>query len=414
MSQHASDALHILHLIDLRKVGGVETMFCDFIRQSTVQGVTPNPVRHSVLMDHRAIAAPLQPRLAPLPALTLQEIKRLSFLKLPNRPKLFRAWNRLRMIRDLKPDIILIWNQFTEWHLSEKQVKRYLPCPVIYYEHGMSWYQHRPKLPRRFFQHVDRCIAVSHAAKRMLELKHKVSVPIEVEFNAPRLLPLRQQPKHLQPGQPLIFGSAGRMVPLKCLGLLLFTVQELNQHGLPCHCYIAGDGPEKGALEQMIQQLDLSEQVTLLGHVEDMAAFYRQLDVYICPSMHETGPLAALEAGAYGLPTITSYVDGLPEVVLHEQTGLCLSPELSVTQYAALTDASTAFAPVVYRPDLDTLTAPSMLSPQQIAQALLALYQAPERYTKMSAAALQHAANSRTFAELSSALLQRLHTLAGR
>lgn len=410
MSRSLSDTLHILHLIDLRKVGGVETMFCDFVRQPAASGT----VRHSVLMEHAAIAAPLQPRLATQPALQLQDIKHLSLLKLPNRPKLFRAWNRLRMIRDIQPDVILVWNQFTEWHLSAKQVQCYLPCPVVYYEHGMSWYQHRPTLPQRFFAHVDHCIAVSHAAQRMLELKHKVSVPIDVEFNAPRLLPTLQSSKPLQFGKPLIFGSAGRMVPLKCLGLLLFAVAELNKLGKPCHCYIAGDGPEKNYLEHTITTLGIGEQVTLLGHVDDMASFYRQLDVYVCPSMHETGPLAALEAGAYGLPTITSYVDGLPEVVIHEHTGLCLSPELSVEQYATLTGASTAFSPLVYRPDLDCLTEPTMLSPQQIAQALLHLSENPQCYAKMSRAAQQHAQSSRSFADLSAALLQRLRALADR
>lgn len=384
MSRTPSDTLHILHLIDLRKVGGVETMFCDFVRQPAALGA----VRHSVLMDHAAIAAPLQPRLATQAALQVQNIKRLSFLKLPNRPKLFRAWNRLRMIRDMQPDVILVWNQFTEWHLSAKQVQR-------------------------FFAHVDHCIAVSHAAKRMLELKHKISVPIDVEFNAPRLLPAMQPTKPLQPGKPLIFGSAGRMVPLKCLGLLLFTIVELNKLGKPCHCYIAGDGPERNYLEQTIAALGISEQVTLLGHVDDMASFYRQLDVYVCPSMHETGPLAALEAGAYGLPTITSYVDGLPEVVLHERTGLCLSPELSVEQYAELTGASTAFSPLVYRPDLDCLTAPTMLAPQQIAQAVLHLCENPQRYAEMSRAAQQHAKNSRNFADLSHTLVHYLSKTSG-
>lgn len=90
------------------------------------------------------------------------------------------------------------------------------------------------------------------------------------------------------------------MVPLKCLGLLLFTIVELNKLGKPCHCYIAGDGPERNYLEQTIAALGISEQVTLLGHIDDMASFYRQLDVYVCPSMHETGPLAALEAELMG------------------------------------------------------------------------------------------------------------------
>ncbi|MGL5419564.1 MAG: hypothetical protein ACRDA9_09050 [Plesiomonas shigelloides] len=150
-----------MHLIDLRKVGGVETMFCDFVRQPT----------------------------APDAALQVQNIKRLSFLKLSNRPKLFRAWNRLRMIHDIQPDVILVWHQFTELHLSAKQVQCYLPFPVVYYEHVIT-------LPQHFFAHVDHFIAVSHAAKRMLEIKHKISVPIDVEFNAPTMLAPQQHAKN--------------------------------------------------------------------------------------------------------------------------------------------------------------------------------------------------------------------------
>ncbi|WP_370560051.1 glycosyltransferase [Edwardsiella tarda] len=50
-----------------------------------------------------------------------------------------------------------------------------------------------------------------------------------------------------------------------------------------------------------------------------------RLDLF--PSMHETASLAALEAGTDGVPTITSNIDGLPETVRHQHTGLCLPPQ---------------------------------------------------------------------------------------
>ncbi|MGL5344211.1 MAG: glycosyltransferase [Plesiomonas sp.] len=409
MSKTIPETLHILHLIDLRKVGGVETMFCDFIRHEPDNDYK---IIHSVLMDHDVIALPLQPRLTQVNSLSLKSIKYIHNLKLPNRPKLFRTWNRLRLIKNKKPDIILIWNQFTEWHLSYKSVCHFLSCPVVYYEHGMSWYQHQVTLPVRFFEHVDYCIAVSQAAKRMLQIKHSVNIPIDVELNAPRILPTEYEAKIPHKNKPLIFGSAGRLVPLKCLGLLIFTVKILNELNIPCHCYIAGDGPEKAYLEQTIQNLGISEQITLLGHIDDMSTFYQMLDIYICPSMHETGPLTALEAGAYGLPTITSYIDGLPEIVQHGITGLCLQPELTIEQYAVMTSASTHFSPLIYRPDQDQLTPPTMLSPQQIAEALIRLYHDPQSYTQMSAAALQQAKTNRNFHMLSESLLKRLRNIA--
>ncbi len=135
MTDSQAKTFRLIHLIDLRKVGGVETMFCDFLRYATQ--AYPH-IQHTLIMEHSGIANALHPRLQGLQQVSIQTIKRCGSFSLPNRPKLFRAWNRLRLIRDSAPDIVLIWNQFTEWHLSGSRTARYLRCPVVYYEHGMS------------------------------------------------------------------------------------------------------------------------------------------------------------------------------------------------------------------------------------------------------------------------------------
>ncbi|QPR28771.1 glycosyltransferase [Edwardsiella hoshinae] len=411
MNNNSSMAYHIVHLIDLRNVGGVETMFCDFLRYATQ--AYPH-MQHTLVMEHQDIAAALRPRLQGLPQVHLRPIKRYGRFNLPNRPKFFRAWNRLHIIHQSHPDVILIWNQFTEWHLSSAYTARYLAsCPVVYYEHGMSWYQHTPSLPTRFFAQVTHCLAVSHACKRMLELKHHVSQPIDIEFNAPRQLPLSHATKPIRTvGQPIIFGSAGRLVPLKCLGLLLLTSQELQRRAIPHHCYIAGVGKEADYLARLRATLKVEKNTTLMGFVSNMDIFYKQLDLYLCPSMHETASLTALEAGTYGIPTITSNIDGLPETVRHQHTGLCLTPTLSVQQYADLCGASINFAPLVYDPLHDCLTPPQILSPQQLADSIEYLYHHPEVYQRLSEGAREHAAASRDFAALADALCQRLGALA--
>ncbi|EOV0998111.1 glycosyltransferase [Edwardsiella piscicida] len=410
MTDSQAKTFRLIHLIDLRKVGGVETMFCDFLRYATQ--AYPH-IQHTLIMEHSGIANALRPRLQGLQQVSIQTIKRCGSFSLPNRPKLFRAWNRLRLIRDSAPDIVLIWNQFTEWHLSGSRTARYLRCPVVYYEHGMSWYQHTPTLPQRFFAQVTHCLAVSHACKRMLELKHHITQPIAVELNAPRSLPAHATPKPARHrGQPIIFGSAGRWVPLKCLGLLLLTSQVLQQRGIPHHCYIAGEGKEADYLQHLRTALGVEKETTLLGFVSDMEAFYAKLDLYICPSMHETASLTALEAGTYGIPTITSNIDGLPETVHHQQTGLCLTPTLSVEQYAHISAASTDFSPLVYDPVQDRLTPPLILSPEQLADSIEDLYNNPETYQQLSDGAREYAAASRRFNDLAQALCQRLLTLA--
>ncbi|MGL5008099.1 MAG: glycosyltransferase [Plesiomonas sp.] len=405
--------MHILHLIDLRKVGGVETMFCDFIRNTA----SHQNITHSIVMDHNDIAPSLSSRLHTINLKNKQGIKFYGRVSLPNRPKIFRAWNRLRLIKKQQPDIILIWNQFIEWSMPPKYVSKILRCPVVYYEHGMAWYRQATHIPQQFFQHVDACIAVSFAAKRILELKyHLIHLPISIEKNA---LVLQHAPttsvvvKQRQQ-QPIRFGTAGRLVPLKCIGLLLYVVSILKKQGIACECFIAGNGPEEHYLKATAHSLDITEHVIFLGHIENMSSFYEKIDLYICPSMHESFSLSCLEAQAFGIPVITSFVDGLPEAVQHQKSGYCLEPTLSVNEYKTLTQASTAFSPLIYSPTNDTLLEPKMLSPQQIADSIIALYRAPEVYASLSLGAIEHAHTCRSFTQLCDSLINYLSTVNKR
>jgi len=70
--------------------------------------------------------------------------------------------------------------------------------------------------------------------------------------------------------------------------------------------------------------------VTWLGHVEDMPSLFRSVDVVVLPSYREGLPKGLIEAGACGLPLITTDVPGCREVVTHEVDGL-LVPVRDVT-----------------------------------------------------------------------------------
>ncbi|MGL5758115.1 glycosyltransferase [Plesiomonas sp.] len=402
--------MHILHLIDLRKVGGVETMFCDFIRNTS----SHQDVTHSIVMDHYNIAPALSSRLNSENLKNKNSIKFYGKISLPNRPKIFRAWNRLRLIKKQKPDVILIWNHLLEWSLPAKYVSKALNCPVIYYEHGMAWYRQAAHIPKQFFQHIDACIAVSFAAKRILELKyHLTYLPIHIEKNT---LVSQHTPKknilakELRKNQPIRFGTAGRLVPLKCITLLLYATYLLKEQGIPCECLIAGSGPEEHYLKEKARTLGIAEHVIFLGHIENMSAFYEKIDLYICPSMHESFSLTCLEAQAFGIPVITSLVDGLPEAVQHQQSGYCLEPALSIHEYKTLTQASTAFSPLIYSPTQDALLEPKILAPEQITDVIIALCNAPEIYASLSKGALAHTQSCHSFTQLCDALMNHLKT----
>jgi len=100
-----------------------------------------------------------------------------------------------------------------------------------------------------------------------------------------------------------------------------------KEHGLRPALWIAGTGPEEGAIENGITRLGLSEQVRLLGQRRDVPDLLAACDLFVLPSRREGLGVAALEAMAAGKPVIASRVGGLGEAVVHEGTGLLVEPE---------------------------------------------------------------------------------------
>lgn len=93
---------------------------------------------------------------------------------------------------------------------------------------------------------------------------------------------------------------------------------------------IVGDGNRRAAIEADVNARGLSAQVTFLGRVsqERLVQAYQEADVLVFPSTSkaEAFGLVALEAQACGTPVIASRLPGVREVVLHEKTGLNVTP----------------------------------------------------------------------------------------
>ncbi len=89
---------------------------------------------------------------------------------------------------------------------------------------------------------------------------------------------------------------------------------------------LAGDGPERGALESRAGELGLADRVFFLGYRTDVPALLSSCDLFVLPSLFEGLPLAVLEAMAAGKPVIASAIGGVDEVVTHGDTGLLVPP----------------------------------------------------------------------------------------
>ena len=89
--------------------------------------------------------------------------------------------------------------------------------------------------------------------------------------------------------------------------------------------YIAGEGPEKQRLEQLIKEKKLENRVKMLGFLnkEQVLEAIRKCRFTVLPSIwRDNCPYSVLETMAIGKPVIGSNMGGIPELVKHEETGL--------------------------------------------------------------------------------------------
>lgn len=116
----------------------------------------------------------------------------------------------------------------------------------------------------------------------------------------------------------------GRLSNEKGLNVLLDSLAILKSENVDFTLTVLGDGPSRDELEQQTKQLELNENVIFKGFV-DQSTIREDLnnsDVFILPSFAEGIPVSLMEAMAIGVPVITTYVGGISELVIDNETGL--------------------------------------------------------------------------------------------
>lgn len=214
-----------------------------------------------------------------------------------------------RLLRRLRPDLLVTSNWGSiEWSLANL-------APVVrqlHIEDGFGPDDRGGRLPRR-------------ARLRRLVLRRRLVVlPSRTLWTVAtgvwRLDPrrLRYVPNGIdltrfagpsQPGEwpgPVV-GTVAALRPEKNIARLLRAFALAAPDG-PASLVIAGDGPERPALEGLAQSLGIGGRVHFIGHLPDPARLFNQLDVFAMSSDTEQMPLSLLEAMAAGLPVAATDV----------------------------------------------------------------------------------------------------------
>ncbi|MGD0183346.1 MAG: glycosyltransferase family 4 protein [Terriglobales bacterium] len=135
-------------------------------------------------------------------------------------------------------------------------------------------------------------------------------------------------PIKVSPGGPLTMLAVGRLHPVKDHDFLIRACRMLKDRGLPFVCLIAGDGPERVFMAELIQDLDLRDEIRLLGHLSrhQLDSRYAAADLVVLTSRSEGIPLVLMEAMVRGIPVLAPTITGIPELVLDGKNGFLYRP----------------------------------------------------------------------------------------
>jgi len=101
----------------------------------------------------------------------------------------------------------------------------------------------------------------------------------------------------------------------------VIRIFNLVRQKIPAKLLLVGDGPDRSSCEQLVREMDIIQDVKFLGKQSEIVCLLSASDLFLIPSQSESFGLSALEAMACDLPVIASSVGGLPELVLHGETG---------------------------------------------------------------------------------------------
>ena len=147
----------------------------------------------------------------------------------------------------------------------------------------------------------------------------------EIARDAQQALPegiaawLEQHPGRLVVHAAMLRPEKGHLFMLDVLARLLPRFPDLRY-------IIAGEGEQRTAIEQRIRELSLSENVFLAGMLQPIAPLLRHAHLVIMPSLMEPLGMAQIEALSLGVGVVASRVDGIPETIDADQTGLLVAP----------------------------------------------------------------------------------------
>lgn len=155
-------------------------------------------------------------------------------------------------------------------------------------------------------------IHVVHDGIDVAKIAHRDAIDVHTEYWLPHGVPVIVNVGAL-------VGHKGQRYLVEAMPLVIREVPD-------AHLVIFGEGELRQPLEKQIKQLNLSKRVLLPGFREDVLSLMKSADLVVMSSVTEGLGSAVLDAMAMGHAVVGTQAGGIPEAVVHGETGLLVEP----------------------------------------------------------------------------------------
>ncbi len=120
----------------------------------------------------------------------------------------------------------------------------------------------------------------------------------------------------------IVIGNAGWLIKRKRFDVLLHVCSEIKKEKQNIKILIAGDGEERINLENLANDLGISENIIWLGWLDNLDDFFNSIDIMLFNSDWDSVGLSPLEAIQRGITTYASVINGGLDEILNNEYSL--------------------------------------------------------------------------------------------
>jgi glycosyltransferase involved in cell wall biosynthesis len=317
--------IKVLILIATYRIGGPGKLLFDFCQIAPDYGCEPVLVGFAVGKE------------TAIPFLQEASKRRIRVLRVTHRFRYDPApiFQVSSLLKEEKPDLLETHGHkanFVAFVLT-----RISGLPWISFAHGWTDEDWKIKtynrLDKFLLRYPDRIVAVSKEVARKLHVLNIPDRKIKIIYNAVSRENLNDEDEQIGvreelkiPKEHKLLGVIGRLSPEKGQIYFLQAFSQVIEHSPEVTALIVGEGPDEQRLKQYCASKNLASRVVFMGYQNNLTSIYKSLDLVVLPSLSEGMPMVALEGMLEGKPIIGTGVGGIPEVIVHQKTGLLVPP----------------------------------------------------------------------------------------